>query len=85
MSFVTEKFYREGLHPACGEMMGNAMLTIKGANGLEINYTGYLKVDVTMGGVTVPGWGILTLKEIAATVERMGPFFFPLDSLGLIL
>ena len=73
VSFITERFYREKLQPACGEMLENTMLTVKGTNGLEIPYVGYLKIDVTMWGVTVPERGVLILKETQATEEGRRP------------
>ena len=46
------------------------MLTLRGANKLEIPYLGYLELDVQVEGVTVPNCRVLVLKDTAATVER---------------
>ena len=74
VSFITEAFYRENLRPACGELSETNMLTIRGANGLEIPYIGYLKMDVRIGDVTVPERGVLILKETPDTVGGRRPF-----------
>ena len=74
VSFITEAFYREKLLPACGEVQETSMLNIRGANGLEIPYVGYLKLEVTIGGVTVPEQGVLVLKDTPATVSGRRPF-----------
>ena len=68
VSFITEAFYREYLRPACGDLLETNMLTIKEVNGLEVPYTGYLKVDVTIGEATIPERGIMILKETRDTV-----------------
>ena len=69
-----EAFYREKLLPARGEVQEMSMLNIRGANGLEIPYVGYLKLEVTIVGVTVPEQGALVLKETPATVSGRRPF-----------
>ena len=46
------------------------MLTLRGANGLEIPYLGCLELDVQVEGLTVPSCGVLVLKDTAATVEQ---------------
>lgn len=46
------------------------MLTLRGANGLEIPYLGYLGLDMQVEGVTIPDCGVLVLKDTAATVRQ---------------
>ena len=48
------------------------MLSLRGANGLEIPYLRYLELDVQVEGVTVPNCAVLVLKDTAATVEQKG-------------
>lgn len=62
VSFVTEAFYREKLQPACGDMLETTILTIRGVNGLEVPYIGYLKLDVTIGGGNRPRSGSINPK-----------------------
>ena len=71
VSFVPEAVYKEVLLPQCGKAKGiGNVLTVRGANGLEIPYLGYLELDVEVEGVVIPGCGILILKDTPATVER---------------
>ena len=71
VSLVSETFYKQKLESVCGGVQGGAkMLTLRGANGLEIPYLGYLELDVQVEGVTVPSCGVLVLKDTAATVEQ---------------
>ena len=71
VTLVSETFYKQKLEPVCGGVQGGAkMLTLRGANGLEIPYLGYLELDVQVEGVTVPSCGVLVLKDTAATVEQ---------------
>lgn len=71
VTLVSEAFYKEKLESVCGRVQGVArMLTLQGANGLEIPYLGYLELDVQVGGVTIPDCGVLVLKDTAATVRQ---------------
>ena len=69
VTLVSETFYTQ--KSKCGRVRScGKMLALKGANGLEIPYLGYLELDVVVGGVTIPKCGVLVLKDTAATVER---------------
>ncbi len=71
VTLVSETFYRQKLESICGGVQGGRkMLTLLGANGLEIPYLGYLELDVQVEGVTVPKCGVLVLKDTAATVQQ---------------
>lgn len=71
VTLVTEAFYKQNLKSVCGKVQNSReMLNLRGANGLEIPYLGYLELDVVVGGVTVPRCGVLVLKDTAATVGR---------------
>ncbi len=41
----------------------SSWLTVKAANGLPLPYSGYVVLDITLLGVTIPGIGVLVLKE----------------------
>ena len=69
VTLVSEAFYKEKRESVCGRAVGR-MLTLRGANGLEIPYLGYLEVDMQLGGVTIPDCGVLVLKDTAATVQQ---------------
>lgn len=45
-------------------------LTLKAANGLRIPYTGYAILDFTVGGVTVPGKGVIIVKDECLNAEE---------------
>ena len=71
VTLVSEAFYKEKRESVCGRVHGvGRMLTLRGANGLEIPYLGYLEVDMQLGGVTIPDCGVLVLKDTAATVQQ---------------
>lgn len=71
VTLVSETFYKEKLKSVCGRVQGGGkMLTLRGANGLEIPYLGYLELNVQVGGVTIPECGVLVLKDTAATVQQ---------------
>lgn len=38
-------------------------LTLKAANGLQIPYTGYAILDFSVGGITIPGKGVIIVKD----------------------
>ena len=71
VTLVSEAFYKEKLESVCGRVHGvGRMLTLRGANGLEIPYLGYLELDMQVEGVTIPDCGVLVLKDTAATVRQ---------------
>lgn len=71
VTLVSETFYKQNLESVCGGVQGGGkMLTLRGANGLEIPYLGYVELDVQVEGVTVPKCGVLVLKDTAATVQQ---------------
>ena len=71
VTMVSETFYKQKLESVCGGVQGGTkMLTLPGANGLEIPYLGYLELDVQVEGVTVPSCRVLVLKDTATTVEH---------------
>lgn len=45
-------------------------LSLKAANGLQIPYTGYAILDFSVGGVTVPGKGVILVKDECLSAER---------------
>lgn len=45
-------------------------LTLKAANGLQIPYTGYAILDFSVGGVTVPGKGVIIVTDECLNAER---------------
>lgn len=45
-------------------------LTLKAANGLQIPYTGYAILDFSVGGVQVPGKGVIIVKDECLGAER---------------
>ena len=64
VTLVSGAFYKEKLESVCGRVHGvGRMLTLRGANGLEIPYLGYLELDMQAGGVTIPDCGLLVLKD----------------------
>ena len=68
---VSEMFYKQKLESRCSGVQGRGkMLTLQGANRLEILYLGYLELDVQVEGVTVPKCRVLVLKDTAATVQQ---------------
>ncbi|XP_048576473.1 uncharacterized protein LOC125558952 [Nematostella vectensis] len=71
VSLVTENFYKTKLKNVSGRVQGGGkMLSLRGANGLEIPYLGYLELDITVGEVTIPKCGVLVLKDTAAIVRQ---------------
>ena len=71
VTLVSEAFYKEKLESVCGRVNGvGRMLTLRGANGLEIPYLGYLELDMQVGGVMIQDCGVLVLKDTAATVRQ---------------
>lgn len=71
VTLVSEAFCKEKLESVCGRVHGvGRMLTLRGANGLEIPYLGYLELDMQVGGETIPDCGVLVLKDTAATVRQ---------------
>ena len=69
VTLVTEKFFKEKLKSVCGGVRRGRLLNLRGANGLEIPYLGYLELDIAVGGVTIPSCGVLVLKDTAAIVQ----------------
>ena len=86
VTLVTEAFYKEKLESVCGGVQGGKVLNLRGANGLEIPYLGYLELDIAVGGVTVPKCGVLVLKDTAAIVQqrRRQPGVLGMNVLGKI-
>lgn len=71
VTLVSETFYKEKFEPIRGRVHGvGRMLTLRGANGLEIPYLGYLELDMQVGGVAIPECGVLVLKDTTATVRQ---------------
>ena len=68
---VLETFYHQKLESICGRVHGvEGELTLRAANGLEIRYLGYLKLDMQVGGVTIPECMVVVLKDTADTVQQ---------------
>ena len=71
VTLLSETLYKQKLESVCGGVQcEKKMLTLRGANELEIPYLGYLELDVQVEGVTVPSCRVLVLKDTAATVEQ---------------
>lgn len=86
VTLVTESFYREKLKPTLGNLNSKTVLQLRGANGLEIPYIGFVTADVEIGGVIVPGCGIFITKETEATtaMQREVPALIGTNVLGLV-
>ena len=62
VTLVSETFFKQKRETMCGGVQGGGkMLTLRGANGLEIPYLGYINLDIQVGGVTVSKCGVLVL------------------------
>ena len=67
---VSENFFEEKLKPICSRTQGEGkLLTLLGANSLEIPYLGYLELDMQVEGVIVPDCRVLILKDTLATIQ----------------
>ena len=63
VSTVSEDFFEKHLRSRTGDPKdGLHFLKLKGANGLDIPYIGYIEVDVEFEGQTIPNRGILVQK-----------------------
>ncbi|KAJ4942557.1 hypothetical protein JOQ06_012411 [Pogonophryne albipinna] len=71
VTLFSETFFQKWLS---GEQKRNPQdlhwLTLKAANGLKIPYTGYAILDFSVGGVTVPGKGVIIVKDECLKAER---------------
>ena len=73
VTLILETLFKQKLESICGEVKGGGkMLTLPGANGLEIPYLGYLELDVHVEGVTFPKCGVLVLKTQQPLSSRRG-------------
>lgn len=87
VTLVTESFYEKKLKPTLGDpRSGTKVLTLKGANGLDIPYIGFVIATVEIGGTAVPECGIFVTKETEATTEmqRRIPCLIGTNVLGQI-
>ncbi|KAK3742849.1 hypothetical protein QZH41_004524 [Actinostola sp. cb2023] len=50
----------------------SSIIELRGANGLEIPYIGYIKTTVEIDGVSVPNCGVLIMKDTPATTQMRG-------------
>ena len=62
VSLMDEQYYNDYFQPRGVELLGFEGLTLKAANGGNIPYSGYILVDVSVGGETVAKCGILVTK-----------------------
>lgn len=71
VTLFSESFFQKWLS---GEQKRNPQdlrwLTLKAVNGLCIPYTGYAVLDFSVGGVTVPGKGVIIVKDECLNAER---------------
>lgn len=68
VSTVTESFFRHQFEPWGQERLQSCQwLQLRAANGLAIPYVGYLELDVTLCGKTIPRCGILVVRDPLGT------------------
>ncbi|XP_049333689.1 uncharacterized protein LOC125801279 [Astyanax mexicanus] len=60
---VTEKLFDEHLQSLSGQLQECRWLQLRAANGLEVPYLGYLEVDIQVLGRTLPGMGVLVVRD----------------------
>lgn len=66
VTLVSDTFDKETLESICGRVHGvGRMLTLRGANELEIPYLRYLELDMPVEGVTIIECGVLVFKDRA--------------------
>ena len=64
VSTITEDCFRNFFQPAGSRLKKNNLcLRITTSNGLDIPYIGYLELDVSVDGVTLPDMGFLVVKD----------------------
>ena len=64
VSMVSQKFFEEHMKPYMVKLYPDrGLFTLTGANGLEVPYLGFLVVDVTIQGKTLPDIGIMVIKD----------------------
>lgn len=87
VTLVTESFYLEKLKPSLGTLNAEtSLLQLRGANGLEIPYLGYITAQVEISGVKVPGCGVFVMKDTPATtaMQRRVPGLIGTNVLGQV-
>lgn len=64
VSTITEECFRNFFQPVGNRLNNNNLsLRITTSNGLDIPYIGYLQMDVSVDGVTLPDMGVLVVKD----------------------
>ena len=63
VSTITESFFRKYIARNDRELASCSWLKLTAANGLDIPYVGYVELDVTTMGQTIPGRGILVVCD----------------------
>ena len=87
VTLVTEAFYREKLQTTLGDLYpGTRVLQLRGANGLDIPYIGYIVATVEIGGAMVPECVIFITKDTSATtvMQRRVPVLLGTNVLGQV-
>ena len=67
---VTESFFREYIARNNRELESCGWLKLTAANGLEITYVGYVELDVTALGQTIPARGVLVVCDSPDADQR---------------
>lgn len=68
---ITESLFREAFqHWGAPKLKSCGWLALKAANGLDIPYVGYLELDVQVLGRTIPGRGVLVVKDAPRTPQQ---------------
>lgn len=71
VSTITAEFFNEHFRPQGKTLLPTGYwLRLTAANGLEIQYVGYLELDVEALGVMIPQRGILVVKSPASQEAR---------------
>lgn len=70
VSTVTESFFREYIARNNRELESCGWLKLTAANGLDIPYVGYVELDVTALGQTIPARGVLVVCDSPDAEQR---------------
>lgn len=67
---ITESLFKESFqHWGAPRLRSCGWLALKAANGLDIPYVGYLELDIRVLGRTIPGRGVLVVKDTPCTTQ----------------
>lgn len=83
VSTVTETFFvRHFEAQGLDRLRSCQWLQLRAANGLSIPYVGYLELEVDLCGKTLPGCGILVIKDLPGTTGSRVPGVLGMNVLG---